>query len=102
MATPFVSGYSKLTTSGAVGDSGKAQWISGYAVQSAATAAQPYFRNGTGAATDTTVFQAAGSTANAWSNQSVGQLPLVFPGGCYISFDANTTAVTVYYVQALT
>lgn len=101
MPQPFVSGYAALTASGVVGDSGKAQWISGYTFLSGGTIAQPYFRNGTGAAGDVTVFKGGAGTASAWSGmQSVGQLPVAFPNGCYVSFDANTTAVTVFYVQA--
>jgi hypothetical protein len=101
MPVPFVSGWVRLTSSGVVGDSGKAQWISGYTFESSGTAGIPYFRNGTGVASDNIVFRGGGGVVNGGSQmQAVGQLPTAFANGCYVSFDANTTAVTVFYVQA--
>ena len=103
MATPDFSGWKRLTASGVVGDSGKAQWIAGYSVESGAGgAAIPYFINGTGT-TGTIVFRGSGgATSSGGTIQQVGQLPVSFYSGCYVSFDANTTAVSVFYTQALT
>lgn len=105
MPIPYSSGFVRLTASGVIGDSGKAQLISGYCMDSGGTAANPYFVNGasTVSAGNGIVFKAGGGVvSNSSGQQSVGQLPVSFPLGCYVSFDANTTAVTVFYVQAIT
>ena len=90
----------RLAASGVVGDSGKAIDLVGYSIKSGATAAVPYFINGT-----------AASGAVAWQDQARATsaeqtIPLAyavrFNKGCYVSFDANTTAVTVFYRQMLT
>ena len=90
----------RLSSSGVVGDSGKAVDLVGYTIKSGGTAAVPYFINGT-----------AASGAVAWQDQArvvstEQSIPLAyairFPLGCYVSFDANTTAVTVFYRQMLT
>jgi hypothetical protein len=105
MPQPFVSGFVRLTASGSVGDAGKAQWISGYSLDSGGTAANPYFINGssTVSAGNSIAWRAGGGVISTTSaQQAVGQLPVALPLGCYVSFDANTTAITVFYVQALT
>jgi hypothetical protein len=103
MATPFVSGWARRTTSGIIGDSGKAQYFSGYVVESGAGgAAIPYFLNGS-TGTGALAFRGAGGAASSGGIiQQVGQLPVTFTNGIYVSFDANTTAVSVFYAQALT
>ncbi|HEX9504278.1 MAG TPA: hypothetical protein VF974_08260 [Patescibacteria group bacterium] len=95
--TPSVCGYTRITVSGIIGDSGKPIAVTGYSVLSGATAAVPYLRNGTGVAGDTQVCRLPG-TANI-SVETVKPLPTIIPSGCYISFDANTTEVTVYFYQ---
>lgn len=105
MPIPFCSGFVRLSASGSVGDVGKAQYISGYVFDSGGTAGAPFFVNGstTVSAGNSLVFKAGGGVISGTSNiQSVGQLPVTFPLGCYVSFDANTTGMTVFYVQALT
>lgn len=105
MPVPFVSGWTRLTASGAIGDAGKAQWVSGYNFDSGSTAGNPYFINGSSSVSpgNSVAFRAGGGVvSNTSSQQVVGQLPVVFPLGCYVSFDGNTNAVTVFYVQALT
>ena len=98
MATPFVSGWTRLTSSAVIGDSGKPVAISGYTFESGGTVAQPYFINGT-SASGTIVVRGGGGIASAAAPlQAVGQLPTTFASGCYVSFDANTTAVTVFWV----
>src|ERR1700761_844396 len=105
MPVPFVSGFVRLTQSGNVGDAGKAQYIAGYNFDSSATAGNPYFVNGSSTVSpnNSIVFRGgAGVASGTAPKQALGQLPVTFPLGCYVSFDANTTAVSVFYVQALT
>jgi hypothetical protein len=103
MPVPFVSGFVRLTVSGVVGDSGKPQWISGYNFDSGGTIGNAYFVNGssTVSAGNGIVCKAGGGVINTTSpQQTLGQLPVAFPLGCYVSFDANTTAISVFFVQA--
>lgn len=92
-----VCGFQRLTSSGVVSDSGKPILVAGFGVLSGATAAIPYFRNGTGAASDTIAFRAGPVTASQANVVSI-PMPVMLPGGCYVSFDANTTEVTVFYI----
>lgn len=91
-------GYKVLDASGDVGVAGMPISIFGYAVESGATAAQPYFNNGI-AASQSKVFIAGPITASQSNVNSCGSIGVRFPSGCYVSFDANTTAVTVFYRQ---
>jgi hypothetical protein len=92
--------FVRLTTSGVVGDSGQPVDIAGYSVLSGATAAQPWFVNGTSTA-GTYAFAAGPITISQANTVSIPS-PVRFPKGCFVSFDANTTSVSVFYVQALT
>jgi hypothetical protein len=94
-----VSSFVRLSSSGVVGDSGKAVDIIGYTIKSGATAAAPSFLNG-----------AATTAALGWvdqaravsAEQSIAlAYPIRCPLGCYVSFDANTTAITVFYRQMI-
>lgn len=91
-------GYKVFTASGAFGDSGKAQAV--YAVQmlSGGTAAVPCLYDGT-SSLGTGAYPIQG-TISVWvqSNPSAG---IVFPSGCFVSFDSNTTKVIVYGRQVL-
>jgi len=89
-------GFQRLTASGVVSDSGKPILIAGYAIESGGTAAKPYFMNGT-VQTAAVAFQPGPITASNGNVQSL-PLPVMLPSGCYVSFDGNTTAVTVFYV----
>jgi hypothetical protein len=103
MPVPFVSGFVRLTASGVVGDSGKPQWLSGYSFDSGGTAGNAYFVNGSSTVSpgNSVVCRAGGGVISTTSpQQTFGQLPVSFPLGCYVSFDANTTAISVFYVQA--
>ena len=91
---------SVLSSSGSVGDAGKAVDIVGYVIKSGGTAAVPYFINGSNGS-GTLYFQDQARAVS--TSQSIGLAYRVrFPGGCYVSFDANTTAITVFYQQMLT
>lgn len=83
-----------MTSSGQVSDAGKPILITGYAVLSGASPAVPYFINGP--ATGVIAFRGAGIAATA--NNEAYTLPPMLNQGCYVSFDANTTEVTVFYV----
>lgn len=92
---PYSCGFQRLTTSGVVSDSGKPILIAGFEVLSGATAAVPYFLNGA-AGTAAIAFRGDGSGSTA--KTTAVNLPIMLPGGCYVSFDANTTEVTVFYI----
>lgn len=93
-----VCSFKVLSASGVVGDSGKAIDLAGFNVLSGATAAQPFFKNGTGV-TSATIFQ-PGPITISQGNDFDCSIPRRFPNGLYVSFDANTTTVTVWYIQA--
>ena len=97
--------FKRLAASGNVGDTGKAVDVVGYTISSGSTAAAPTFINGRSGG--------GGPVANAlgWVDtaQTVSQenskalaFPVRLDQGCYVSFDANTTALTVFYRQVLT
>lgn len=94
---PYSCGAIRLTASGTVSDSGKPILICGYGIESGATAAQPYFNNGTAAVGSTIIFRPGPITVSQGNVNSL-LLPVMFPNGCFVSFDANTTAVTAFYV----
>lgn len=90
-------GFQRLTASGAVSDSGKAILICAAIVESGGTAAYPYLNNGTGIPTvAANCFPVGPNTINQPAVQSFN-VPVMFNSGCYVSFDSNTTAVTVHY-----
>jgi hypothetical protein len=103
MPIPYSCGATRLAASADVSDAGKPVLICGYGVESGATAAQPYFNNGTAAVPGTTVFRPGPITASQGNISPLAAVPVMFPTGCYVSFDANTTAVTVFYaLQSVT
>jgi hypothetical protein len=91
----------RLNASGAVGDVGKAVDLVGYAIKSGGTAAVPYFLNGSTQANAAFGF---GDQARAVSTEQTIALAyrVRFPLGLWVSFDTNTTAITVFYQQMLT
>lgn len=94
--TQQTCGWVRLTVSGQVSDAGKPVAIAGYGVESGATAAQPYFNNGAALAGSTVVFRPGPITVSQ-GNINAMNYPVLFANGCQVSFDANTTAVTVFY-----
>jgi hypothetical protein len=95
MPVPYSCGAQRLTTSGVVSDSGKPILVCGYGVEAGAGVTTPYFCNGTTNASP--LFVAGPNTASMGNTTDIG-LPVMFPSGCYVSFDTNTTAVSVFYV----
>lgn len=98
-----VASFQVLAASGVVGDSGKPIDVFGINVLSGGTAAAPYLKNGTGVSSPT-VQQVGPCTVSAPNSFGMagGGTSVRFQNGCYVSFDANTTNVTIYYIQALT
>jgi|SRR5580698_620596 hypothetical protein len=94
-----VAGWQRLVASGVVGDSGKAIDVIGYTIKSGATAAQPSFLNGTGL-TSPLAWADVALTVSAEGSKALAY-PVRLAAGCFVSFDANTTAVTVFYRQML-
>lgn len=91
--------FKRLSSSGQVADAGKAIDIVGYTIKSGSTAAVPYFINGSSTGTLAWQDQARATS----SEQSISLAYRVrLDQGCYVSFDANTSAVTVFYQQMLT
>src|SRR5690348_1348273 len=98
---PYSAGFQRLTTSGVVSDSGKPILIYGYSVESGATATVVTLFDGT-AASGTHAMK-LGPTIVSQANVVSLPFPVMFPLGCYVSFDANTTAVTIMYtLQSIT
>jgi|SRR6267142_193644 len=92
---PYSAGFQRLTTSGVVSDSGKPILVYGFSIENGATAAVPTLFDGT-AATGTHVVKIGPTIANVANVVSL-PFPVMFPLGCFVSFDANTTAVTIMY-----
>lgn len=92
---PYSAGFQRLTTSGVVSDSAKPILVYGYSVESGASATTPTLFDGT-AATGTHAIKLGPNTASQATVVAL-PFPMMFPLGCYVSFDANTTAVTIFY-----
>lgn len=95
-----VVSWQRLTVSGIVGDSGKAIDVVGYAIKSGGTAGVISLINGS----VQTATLAWADTATAVSQENTKPLayPVRLSAGCYVSFDANVSACTVFYRQMLT
>ena len=91
-----VCGFQRLTSSGVVSDSGKPILIAVFGILSGATAAVPYFLNGS-SGTAPIAFRAGPVIASVANVVSI-PMPVMLPSGCYVSFDANTTEITVFYI----
>lgn len=95
---PEVS-YKKLTASGSIGDSGKAQALYAYSFKSDGTAGVLSWFDGT-SSLGTFVYDHTGTiNTTVFNGPSVGE---VFPSGLYASFDGHVTQVTAWIRQVLT
>lgn len=95
------SGFVRLSASGSVSDVGAPILVSGYSVLSAGGGVgTPTIINGQ--STSGATFVVADPSNGAASKERTIALPcpVMLPLGCYVSFDANTTAVTVFYTLA--
>jgi len=93
---PYQCGFQRITSSGSISDAGKPILVCGYSILSGATAAVPYFNSGT--STSNTLGFRPGPITGSVGNTNSLPLPVMFPSGLYVSFDANTTEVTVFYI----
>jgi hypothetical protein len=100
MALPYTAGWTRLTSSGVVGDSGQPVSVQGFIVESGATASLgTMIYNGT-SSLGTAAIRLGGSIINgASAATTTGQFPTTLASGAYVSFDANTTAVTVFWFK---
>ncbi len=92
--------FSRITSSGVIGDSGKPIVIGGYVTEGDGTSVgSPFFLNGS-AGTAAIAFRGDNSqtVANGFRNNPTPNVML--DKGCYVSFDAHTAAVTVFYTEA--
>lgn len=95
-------GFTRLTSSAVVGDSGKPVAIYGYSLKSGGTAGVLTIFNGTSSV--------AGSGTFAWDETGTISVSKSFPLGCgvvlpsgaFASFDGNVTGVTIFYRQVRT
>jgi hypothetical protein len=95
-----VSSWVRLSTSGIVGDSGKAVDIIGYTIKSGATAGVISIINGS---VQTAALAWNDQARQVSTEQSVAlAYPIRLAAGCYVSFDSNVSAATVFYRQMLT
>lgn len=96
-----VVGLKRLAASGNVGDTGKSVDVVGYTISSGGTAAAVTFINGQSGGTNTMGWVDTATTVSAEKSIALA-FPVRLSNGLYVSFDANTTAVTVFYRQMLT
>jgi len=89
----------RLAASGTVGDSGKAVDIVGYSIKSGSTAGNIYILNGTSLSAPLLW----ADQARATSAEQTISIPFRTrcPLGCYVSFDNNVTACTIFYQQVM-
>lgn len=95
---PESSTFQRITGSGVIGTSGKAIDVLGYQITATGGGATtPSFLNGTTSG-GATVFIAP-STATSANSVGSFNVAVRFGSGCFVNFDANTSAVTVFYIQ---
>jgi hypothetical protein len=97
MGNNYACAATKIVASGAIGDTNKPILIYGYGVQAGPGGSAPFFNNG-----DQTVGMfVPGPVVGEMMNIETFETPVMFPTGCYVSFDSNTLAVSVFYKQNL-
>lgn len=96
-----VVSWSRLAASGVVGDSGKAIDVVGYTIKSGGTAGTITFFNSTTNTAAAVAWQDTAVTVSAERSIALAY-PIRLAAGCYVSFDTNTSACTVFYRQMLT
>lgn len=100
MGVAEVAGWVRLSASGIVGDSGKPIDVIGYTIKSGATAGVVSVMNGT---VQTAPLAWNDQARQVSTEQSVAlAYPIRLALGCYVSFDSNVSACTVFYRQMLT
>lgn len=100
MALPYTTGWTRLTASGVLGDSGQPVAVQGYIIESGGTASTTaMIFNGTSASGQAAIRMGGAVISAASVPQVTGQFPVTLWLGAYVSFDANTTAVTVFWFK---
>jgi len=100
MAVPYTAGWTRLTSSGVIGDSGQAVSVQGYIIESGATASVgSYIFNGTSTAGQPAIRMGGAIINGASVPAPIGQFPTTLASGCYVSFDSNATAVTIFWFK---
>lgn len=92
--------FKRLSSSGVVGDSGLPVDVVGYTISSGGTAGVITIKNGT-ATTNTAAWADTAPTVSQENSKALAY-PVRLNLGCYVSFDGNVTACTVFYRQVLT
>ena len=94
---PEICSFTRLSASGIVGDSGKPIDVVGYTIKSGATAGVVTLMNGTAQTSPA----AWADTAPTVSQENAKALayPIRLGSGCYVSFDSNVSACTVFWRQ---
>lgn len=95
-----VVSWTRLAASGVVGDSGKAIDVVGYSIKSGGTAGVISIING--AVQTATLAWSDTATTVSQENTKALTYPIRLAAGCYVSFDSNVSACTVFYRQMLT
>lgn len=90
-----LGGTQLVTADAAVGTSGVPVRVKMIHILSAATGAVVSLRNGTSASG--TVYVTETGTANTGKTVYFGDSGVVFPAGCFVDVDGNTTSVAVTY-----
>jgi len=91
-------GFVKLTSSGVVGDSGKAQALYGYAFQSDGTVGVISFFNGTSSVSPSTLVFNDTGVVNVTKVVPLN-CGVVFPNGLFASFDSHVTPYATLFVR---
>lgn len=92
------AGTQLLIADGPVQASGVAVRVFAVHIISTSTAAVVSLRNGT--STAATSYATLTGTISTGVNFTFGEAGLLFPAGCFVDIDANTTSVTVAYNTA--
>lgn len=86
-----------ITADGAVGTSAAPTYVSAIHIISGGTAAVVSLRNGT--STGGTAWVTETGTVSTGKTFYYGNPGLLFPSGCFVDVDTNTTSVAVSYSQ---
>lgn len=97
---PELAYFKRISASGIVGDSGKPITLMGYSIKSGSTAGVISVMNGTAQTSPI----AWADTAPTVSQENVKALAYAIrlDAGCYVSFDSNVSAATIFYRQDAT
>lgn len=96
--TPFNSGSQNVTADGVIGTSAAPTRVySAHVISSGGGAASVLLRNGT--STGGTIYLQLDGTTSKGVTFTFGTHGQVFPAGCFVDVDGNTTSVLVAFSQ---